>query len=41
MTAQEYETVKVELEDNCCGTLEHPDHVKNTDAALQKALKQK
>ncbi len=29
------------LEDNCCGTLKHPDHVKDTDAAIQKTFTRK
>ncbi|MCH7804484.1 MAG: hypothetical protein IH937_10415 [Acidobacteria bacterium] len=27
--------------DKCCGTLKHPDHVKDTEAAIKKALKKK
>ncbi len=27
--------------DKCCGTLKHPGHVKDTDAAIKKALKKK
>ena len=27
--------------DKCCGTLKHPDHIKDTDTAIKKALKKK